>query len=464
MGITFPSFDLQVIKARSCIFFELASPNLFGNIMSRFVRQSKVRHLFGTQEKKDNSYYGLRLSTATGDGQYIKCNSKYFAVSYGTGGGGTCAVVPFVNTGAMPEGFPMIKGHKSAILDMDFHPFDNTLLATGSDDCTCKIWTLPDGGLTTDMMEPTISLNKHLRKVNFVTFHPTASHVLSTASADKSVKIWDVNTGDVKCTLENTPEILQDMKWSYDGSTLATSCKDKQLRLYDARIPDATSVVKPHDGSKCFKICWTGPDGNFVTTGFTPQSKRQFRLWDPRKLDKYTLNQDLDQASGVIMPHFDEDNRVLYLAGKGDGNIRFFELSEGKAYSLSEHRAQDSQKGICFLRKRDVDVMKCEVQRALKLTTNSVEPISFTIPRKSEHFQEDVFPDCYAGVPAMTADEYFGGKNANPPLLSLDPSSDGKVSAGRASTVARKKSYAELEKDLASALARIAELEGQLKA
>jgi len=39
--------------------------------MSRFVRQSKVRHLFGTGDKKENTYTHLRLSSATGDGQYI---------------------------------------------------------------------------------------------------------------------------------------------------------------------------------------------------------------------------------------------------------------------------------------------------------------------------------------------------------------------------------------------------------
>ena len=69
--------------------------------MSRFVRASKVRHLFGTGDKKENNYTHLRLSSATGDGQYIKANSKYFAVSYGASGGGDCAVIPFSQTGAL---------------------------------------------------------------------------------------------------------------------------------------------------------------------------------------------------------------------------------------------------------------------------------------------------------------------------------------------------------------------------
>lgn len=32
-------------------------------------------------------------------------------------------------------------------------------------------------------------------------------------------------------------------------------------------------------------------------------------------------------------------------------------------------------------------------------------------------FQDDIFPPCPAGTPAMTAEEWFGGKNLNPILV-----------------------------------------------
>ena len=236
------------------------------------------------------------------------------------------------------------------------------------------------------------------------------------------------------------------------------------MRLYDARAPEAYAQCKPHEGSKCFKVCFLGNTGNLVTVGFTRQSKRQFKIWDSRNLDKCIKTQDLDQASGVIMPHFDESNNVLYLAGKGDGNIRYFEISDksDNCFSISEYRSSTSQKGVCFLPKRNLNILKCEVQRALKLTSNTVESVSFTIPRKSDRFQPDLFPDCYAGVPAMTADEYFGGKNANPPLVSLDPAKGGKVSAGAANTKKARMSYIQIESELKKAQARIAELEAEV--
>ena len=47
-----------------------------------------------------------------------------------------------------------------------------------------------------------------------------------------------------------------------------------------------------------------------------------------------------------MIPFYDEDTRVLYLTGKGDGNIRYFELvdEEPFVYFLSEHRTNVSTK------------------------------------------------------------------------------------------------------------------------
>jgi hypothetical protein len=92
-------------------------------------------------------------------------------------------------------------------------------------------------------------------------------------------------------------------------------------------------------------------------------------------------------------------------------------------YPLAEHRTNVSTKGADFLPKRSCNAMKCEVARFLKLTNDSVEPISFIVPRKETSFQEDIYPETYSGVPSMTAEEYFSGKSvATAKKMSMDPS------------------------------------------
>jgi len=44
------------------------------------------------------------------------------------------------------------------------------------------------------------------------------------------------------------------------------------------------------------------------------------------------------QAAGVLLPHYDPDANILYAAGKGDGNIRYWEYIDDQPhiFALSE--------------------------------------------------------------------------------------------------------------------------------
>lgn len=242
-----------------------------------------------------------------------------------------------------------------------------------------------------------------------------------------------------------------------------------------------------HEGVKCFKLVWLGESNHILTVGFTKQSKREMRMFDLRDLSTPLFAQEIDQASGVIMPFFDADLKILYLAGKGDGNIRFYELTDTAPYAfpLSEHRTSVSAKGVAMLPKRACNPLKCEAARFLKLTnTNSVEPLSFIVPRKAETFQADIFPDTFSGEASITAAQYFAGENGTVLKASMDPAKNGGKFAAAASSFAPSaaravggagaassassgtyngKTAAQLGKELEDAQARIADLESQLE-
>jgi len=244
--------------------------------------------------------------------------------------------------------------------------------------------------------------------------------------------------------------MVLDLDWNYDGSMLATSCKDKHVRIIDPRTGEATQSVEAHDGSKTTKITWLGGQHKtLASVGFTRQSKRQFKIWDPKKMDKPVAVIDIDQAAGVIMPFFDEGTSLMFLGGKGDGNVRYYEMVDDNPWSfLIESSKGTPCKGLAMVPKRGVDVMKCEVVKMLKLTPNSVEPMSFICPRKSDLFQDDLFPDCYAGKPAMSADEFFDGKNKKPVMMSMDPAKRPAEAGETSVSVKKVKSKQELEAEV----------------
>jgi coronin-1B/1C/6 len=43
---------------------------------------------------------------------------------------------------------PLIKGHAGPVVDFDFSPFNDSLLATASEDGIVKLWLIPDEGVT----------------------------------------------------------------------------------------------------------------------------------------------------------------------------------------------------------------------------------------------------------------------------------------------------------------------------
>lgn len=58
--------------------------------------------------------------------------------------------------------------------------------------------------------------------------------------------------------------------------------------------------------------------------------------------------------------------------------------------------------------------------RAYKTVNDSyIEPISFTVPRRAEVFQADIYPPAIGLKPAMSAKEWLGGKTGVPAKLDL---------------------------------------------
>lgn len=53
-----------------------------------------------------------------------------------------------------------------------------------------------------------------------------------------------------------------------------------------------------HEGARSSKLTFLGSKEKLLSVGFTKQSQRQFKIWDPRKLDKEVKRMDIDQAAG----------------------------------------------------------------------------------------------------------------------------------------------------------------------
>jgi len=194
----------------------------------------------------------------------------------------------------------------------------------------------------------------------------------------------------------------------------------------------------------------------------------EVKVWDLKNLSKPLVVEKIDTAAGVLMPMYDNDTNVIYLCGKGDGNIRVCEFEDEKPYfhKLNEgFRSTTALKGVCMVPKRGLDIMSCESARLLKVTNEAgVQPLSFFVPRKSDAFQTDIFPDTASNVPAHSAEEWMGGSSKPPETMSLNPIHAGKQQQVNGGGEKKFLTVSSLSEDLKKAESRIKYLETKLAA
>jgi coronin-1B/1C/6 len=426
----------------------------------RFVRASSYRHVHGTPAKSEAQFTSIR-PLCSGDGNYIAGNGKFFATAI-VGGGGPVLVHPMNKPGRLDLNTPKLAVHKNKVLDYVFNPFMSNMIATGGEDCLAKVTVFPEEGLTENIENADVTLEGHQKKVSQLAFHPTAANILGTVSHDHTMKIWDIETQAEALSFDDFADTIFHFDWNRNGSQVATISKDHMVRIFDPREGKSVQEAKGFEGTKKSSCLWT-KQGKVFCVGFSRTSVRQFKIFDPCNFDQPLVTKDLDQTAGVLMPFYDHDTSILFLGGKGDSSIKYFEIVDQAPYahSLSVFSDTQSQKGLGWLPKRACDVHKCEIAVCLRLMKDAVVPVSFQVPRKSDLFQKDIFPDTYAGISALTAQEWLGGENKDPVLSSMKP---GEEAAEAKSTFTAQKSPAELRKELAEAHARIAELEAEVAA
>jgi len=395
------------------------------------VRTSKFRHVHGSVGRKEECYDNVQCTSSAADSNLIAANEKYFAVPW-QGGGGPFFVNQLDKPGKVDATPSLFQGHSGAVLDLDFSPFDSEVIASASEDSIIRVWNFKKYvdastglSLKEDVKEDdSAALRGHSKKVTLIRWHPVASNLLLSVSFDNTARVWDVNKGAEALNIADADEPMQHVSWNYIGSAYAATLKDKSIRIYDPRAGAMSARLEGHTGAKGARVCFLGRMDLLASVGFSRQSERQLFLWDQRSPAKPLSETTIDTASGALLPFYDDDTGLLFIGGKGDGNVRYYEMSEDKPWMhyIDQHTGREPQRGLCMVPKRALHVDRSEIARLLRLCKGAVEPLSFEVPRKPGLFHEDLYPPTFSGRPALTADAWLGGATARPDLVQLTSS------------------------------------------
>lgn len=126
------------------------------------------------------------------------------------------------------------KHHSAVVNDVQYHPtLGNNLFGSVSDDLTMQ---LMDMRRPSDSQPAIIFKDAHQDAINTLAFHPTLDKLFATGSADKTIGIFDLrfpNHGKIH-SLEGHKDVITKVDWHpTDSAILASSAEDRRVIFWD---------------------------------------------------------------------------------------------------------------------------------------------------------------------------------------------------------------------------------------
>ncbi|KAF9518437.1 hypothetical protein BS47DRAFT_299858 [Hydnum rufescens UP504] len=155
-----------------------------------------------------------------------------------------------------PKSLSTMIGHSAAVRSVAFSS-DGLQLASGSNDCTIRLWDAMSGAHFT-------TLRGHSDLVTSVAFSPDGLH-LASGSHDATVCLWDVASGVNIATLQGHSDCITSVAFSPDGLRLASGSHDGTICLWDPVLGMHTATLHGH--SDWVTAVAFSPDGLQVASG-----------------------------------------------------------------------------------------------------------------------------------------------------------------------------------------------------
>ena len=355
------------------------------------LKTSSLKYMTGRASHPSQHFEGIPAlnQSLSQESNGLEANRRYIVVPV-SGPGGRLAIIDAAKPGRLTSS---MKTYDSGSDLNDFSvcrydPYD--LVVTGCEDGRVRLFKVDDGlqGST----EPSFGFDGHQSRINHVQFHPfVRNYVLSTSS--DSVRIWDIEAAKQVLQLQEFPDMV--LGAAFHVKRLATTCRDKYVRLSDLRTGAAMMKTLGHESPRGSRVLWID-EHTLCSTGFGAGSQRQVHLYDTRNFSTTLATKQLTVSPSIIVPHYDEDLKTLFLCGKGETAVSPLEINPSNSevfFELPRYESSSLQQGVAFVPKPMLDIANVEVAKCWRLTQSSIEPVSFTVPRnRKEYFQDDLYP------------------------------------------------------------------------
>jgi WD40 repeat protein len=219
-----------------------------------------------------------------------------------------------------------LREHLSRVWSVTFSP-DGEWLASSSDDQTVKLWQV-----ATRRCYQT--LRGHTSWVCAVAFSPIpssrAAMLLASGGYDQQVKLWDGMTGECLQTFVGHTNWVWTVAFSPDGQTLASGSGDHTIKLWNVETGECHQTLQGHS-SRIWSIAFS-PDGRWLASASTDQT---VRLWDIKTGNCFQILQG--HTNVVTSVAFSPNGNIT--SSSQDETIKVWDMQTGHClYTLKADR------------------------------------------------------------------------------------------------------------------------------
>ncbi|KAF8695622.1 hypothetical protein RHS03_07997, partial [Rhizoctonia solani] len=194
---------------------------------------------------------------------------------------------------------------------------DGRLIASGSDDCTIRVWDMRTSSLVAGLFQG------HTHWVLLVLFSPNSKRIVS-GSQDKTVCIWSAVNGTLPCgPLHGHIGLVHSVTYLPDGTLIASASLDKTIQLW--RLEDGTPAASPLQGHSnyVYSVVFS-PDGTLLLSGSEDMSVCVWRVSDGLAVTSPFQG----HTSGVTLVAVLPDG-TLAVSGSDDCTVQVWRIADG---------------------------------------------------------------------------------------------------------------------------------------
>lgn len=213
----------------------------------------------------------------------------------------------------------IIKNQEGAILSLAFQN-DGKILASGSEDKTCILWSYPDFKLIK-------TLTGHYSGVQSILYTPNGKYICTTG--DRTIRIYSIS-GDFIKSYGGIPTYIWSISYNAKINKIICGSHDKNIRIVDFANGKLSEPLSGH--TKNALAVTYSPDGKLIASGSMDET---IRIWDVAT--KNTIKILPGHGGNVFAITFTSDSKKV-ISSSNDNTIRIWDVDSGKTiFNLLGH-------------------------------------------------------------------------------------------------------------------------------